>query len=404
MDSLPHFVQDRIAGFLRIADAGFKLGRVETTSRAREAHWRNWESYCQSVGLDPYLQGVEYHRLCKHVQSFAGAIRCGYYGQGRTVRSSTVSTALAAVNTTIALAINKQPLKVSGTKAWLPKIQMTLDGWEKEDPPTEKKMPVEVDVPEYLVKCGLMPGASQLVRCIGDWVLIAFYFLLRIGEYTKKGSRNETKQTVQFRMRNVTFFKRDKRGSLRQVNRDAEDGIILTADAATLTLENQKNGWKGVSISHHSNGLEAFDPVRALGRRYCHIRQHCKDGDTLLSAYFDENGRKDLRDKDVRQALKVAASVLDYPQTRGIPIDKIDTHSCRIGGANAMSLAGYSKSEIQKLGRWRGQTFLEYIRESLADFSKGMSEKMSKCFGFVSLEGGVYHDVTDTVLASEYSA
>jgi hypothetical protein len=124
-----------------------------------------------------------------------------------------------------------------------------------------------------------------------------------------------------------------------------------------------------------------------------------------LSAYFeDADTREDLRDKDSRAALKMAAGVLDYPMARGIPVDRIDTHSLRIGGANAMSLAGYSKKQIQKLGRWRGETFLEYIRESLSDFSEGMSEKMSKCVGYVSLEGGVYNDVTDMVLASEYNA
>jgi hypothetical protein len=171
-----------------------------------------------------------------------------------------------------------------------------------------------------------------------------------------------------------------------------------------LKLDNQKNGWKGVCISHHSNGLEAFDPIRALVRRYLHIRKHTTADLTLLSAYFeDEDTREDLRDKDIRAALKMAAGVLDYPMARGIPVDRIDTHSLRIGGANAMSLAGYSKKQIQKLGRWRGETFLEYIRESLSDFSEGMSTKMSKCVGYVSLEGGVYNDVTDTVLASEYN-
>jgi hypothetical protein len=29
--------------------------------------------------------------------------------------------------------------------------------------------------------------------------MIAFYYLLRVGEYTVKGSRNNTKQTVQFK-------------------------------------------------------------------------------------------------------------------------------------------------------------------------------------------------------------
>ena len=55
------------------------------------------------------------------------------------------------------------------------------------------------------------------------------------------------------------------------------------------------------------------------------------------------------------------------------------------------------------MGRWRGDTFLEYIRESLADFSMGMSMAMSKSFCFVSLEAGVYNDVTESTIASDYN-
>jgi hypothetical protein len=332
-------------------------------------------------------------------------VREGHYGYGRQVRASTVSAALAAINKTILLAINKDPLKIEGTNNFIPIISQTLQGWAKDDPPTEKKLPVEVDVVEYLVKCSMAPGANSRLRCVADWILIAFYFLLRIGEYTSKGrSRQGDKQTVQFRMEDVTFFKTyDDR--LRQVPRNAPAAVILSADASTLKIDNQKNGWKGVCVSHHSNGLGPFDPVRALGRRYVHIREHTNDPKTFLSAYFDETGhREDLRDSDVRSSLKTAAAVLDYPSQRGIPIDRVDTHSLRIGGANALSLAGYSKQQIQKMGRWRGETFLEYIRESLSDFSAGMSKKMSKCFGFVCLEGGVYSDVTDVCLGSEYTA
>ena len=56
--------------------------------------------------------------------------------------------------------------------------------------------------------------------------------------------------------------------------------------------------------------------------------------------------------------------VLAYP-SRGFPINRIDTHSLQIGGANALSLSGYSKQQIQKMGRWRGETFLEYVREGM---------------------------------------
>ena len=63
----------------------------------------------------------------------------------------------------------------------------------------------------------------------------------------------------------------------------------------------------------------------------------------------------------------------------------------------------YFKPQIQKMGRWRGETFLEYVSESIAEFSKGMLEKMSKNFGYVTLEGGLSHDVTETVVFSEYN-
>ena len=264
-------------------------------------------------------------------------------------------------------------------------------------------MPVEADVPEFLAEAGRLPEANELGRAVGDLSLIAFYFLLRVGEYTIKGTRDESKQTVQFRLQDVTFFKKDKKGVLRQLPRDSAEEVLLSADAVTLKLENQKNGWKGVCISHHSNGQEFCDPVKAVARRYCHIKKHTTVDTTFLSAYFEEGERFDVRDSDMRAGLKAAAAALDYEGTRGIPVDKVDTHSLRIGGANALSLNGYSKEQIQKMGRWRGDTFLEYIRESLADFSMGMSMAMSKSFGFVSLEAGVYNDVTESTIASDYN-
>ena len=55
------------------------------------------------------------------------------------------------------------------------------------------------------------------------------------------------------------------------------------------------------------------------------------------------------------------------------------------------------------MGHWKGATFKEYIREELHIFSEGMSTSMQKTFGFVNVEGGVFHDVTDTLLTLPYS-
>jgi hypothetical protein len=101
-------------------------------------------------------------------------------------------------------------------------------------------------------------------------------------------------------------------------------------------------------------------------------------------------------------ALKLAASVLGY-LARGFPIDRIDTQSLWSGGANALALAGYSGTQIQKMGRWKGATFIEYIREELHTFSEGTSTHMKHKFRFVNVLIGVYHDVTAETLTTEYN-
>ena len=156
-------------------------------------------------------------------------------------------------------------------------------------------------------------------------------------------------------------------------------------------------------MHHEANGDGYYCPVRALGRCYIHIRDmRSTDGSTLLSAYFVDGARYDVTDHNIRDALKLAATALDYPEAKGTPIDRINTHSLRSGGANALSLSGFSEMEIQKMGRWRSATFMEYIREELACFSAGMSAKMRKKFGFVNVAGGAYTDVTNKLLNMPY--
>ena len=89
--------------------------------------------------------------------------------------------------------------------------------------------------------------------------------------------------------------------------------LLLTADSATLKLDNQKNGWKGICAHQEANG-ELFNcPVRALACRVLHLREHNTDGKTLLSAFFHLVVRYDVSG--------VAAQILQYPTTRGIPIE-----------------------------------------------------------------------------------
>jgi hypothetical protein len=156
-------------------------------------------------------------------------------------------------------------------------------------------------------------------------------------------------------------------------------------------------------VYHETSSNDQHCPVRALGCRYLHLRHHGATAKPFLSAYFTESKQRlDITNKDISTALKRATTILNYPMAKRIPIDQIDKHSLQSGGANALSLVGFSDMQIQKMGRWRVATFKEYIQEELASLLEGMSRKMKQKFHFVNVAGNSFTDITDNFIHSEY--
>jgi len=118
------------------------------------------------------------------------------------VQCSTVTSAITAVGQKIAMATGKNPTKIAGSDKFLLQLQIQLAGYGKADPPTQKKPPVEADVPELLIDMAYTNKDDAFAQATADLALIAFYYLLRIGEYTVKNraelNTTNKKQTVQF--------------------------------------------------------------------------------------------------------------------------------------------------------------------------------------------------------------
>ena len=119
----------------------------------------------------------------------------------------------------------------------------------------------------------------------------------------------------------------------------------------------------------------------------------------MLSSYWSDGARADVTAEHISRALKSAATELQYPTNKGIPIWRINTHSLRSGSANALSLSRYSDTQIQKkIGRWRGATCKEYIREELACYARNMSRDMKRKFNFVNIAGNAFTEIPHTAL------
>jgi hypothetical protein len=94
----------------------------------------------------------------------------GYYGQGRQVQSSTVTRAITAIGQTIALAYNNNPTKVNGADKILASLQVMIEEYNKQDPPTKKMLPAKANVPALLVEMDYAKSGSCTQKPLGIWL------------------------------------------------------------------------------------------------------------------------------------------------------------------------------------------------------------------------------------------
>jgi hypothetical protein len=100
------------------------------------------------------------------------------------------------------------------------------------DPASEPQIALPVKLFLNIVET---EGTSDdpLEQAIADFVTIAFYFLLRVGEYTCPTSTKKTR-TVQFRRNDVTFWRELPTGQMYRLASDAPLESLLTATSVTL--------------------------------------------------------------------------------------------------------------------------------------------------------------------------
>ena len=205
------------------------------------------------------------------------------YGRGNQVRVQTVSDALSAISKTIELAGEQSPLYRADNRYTLT-IERLVEGFRREDPRSTPQLAVPITVPNHAFTTGMKSKCTKK-QAEGCLSLIAFYYLLRVGEYTKpktvkrNGVTTRATRTHPFTLANIGFFKNGK-----VVPRTSSLKILLSCDAATLKLDNQKNGRMGGTI-HQEAVKKACCPIKALAHRVHHILSNGGDDTTLLCTY-----------------------------------------------------------------------------------------------------------------------
>jgi len=257
-----------------------------------------------------------------------------------------------------------------------------LEGFERKDPPSQPRLAIPLLVIKHL-QLQAKASTSQKTKSFADLCAIAFYYLLRVGEYTYK-SPSRKSRTIAFRVSDVCFWENDRILPLSLSKKQ----LLKRATSCTLTIDNQKNGGRAASITQDRIPNDPTCPVVATINCVKHTLDHLPansqwSANLPLGMYFKHPGSKGLQPmaSAINTAIKQAVVDLGLDK-KGLTPDLVSSHSLRAGGAMAMHLNGVSPITIQKMGRWSSTTWLDYIHVQLSCFGKGVSKKMSNAHTF----------------------
>ena len=223
-------------------------GIVETTAKERRRFWAAWTLWlaCAFPTIDPYCLHQPTKVQIKLLAAFATHVRHGRFSARKCqVCTETVQVALRAVTKKFELDGQRNPL-VNSQGVYTQKIKQLLSGFRKFDPPPRRKLAVPISVPIWLLEQGLK-SRDPRYQAVGDLVIIAFFFLLRPGEYTYSPP-TDRKQTIPFRFCDIYLWEGNQ-----MLNPNlSEQELTMQCSGATLQITNQKLGRKAERVSHQA--------------------------------------------------------------------------------------------------------------------------------------------------------
>ena len=242
---------------------------------------------------------------------------------------------------------------------------------------TEDPAPVrQLAVPNSTVKMARMMTKSSdraPVRVAGLLIVMAFFFLLRVGEYTPGDPKK--KRTIPLRKKDLRLYKDG-----RPLSRETSLREALEAHEVSITIDTQKNEWRGSTLFHQRSGDPNLDPVRAAALLLDELRG--QPDYTPVGSYRGIDGSiYRVSGACVLATLRTAARA-DGLYDRGYSDATVGTHSLRASGAVHLKLQGFDNVTIKKMGRWTSETFMLYIHTQISCFSKGLSAAMSRALYF----------------------
>jgi hypothetical protein len=343
LDNVPTQQQDYIKSLFGTAQKAINFGVVGSTTNKRIRFWKAWTHFISIYfpNYDKKLSTMSQPEKIDVLVCFAQLVQSGGVSRGKQhVCAQTVQVSLWAITACFELDGEQSPVVKSQGKYHRKNGQL-IEGYRRNDPPPKFKLAAPLTVPAFMHTYSRSRTSKQ--KGVGDMALIAFYFLLRVGEYTST-AKTTKKLTQAFRIQDVTLWD----NNMILDHSLPLDALLICCTAATLRISNQKNGKQNQAIHHEATSFNTC-PAKALILRIKHITTHTLDSNTIISTYFDSAicPGKLMRATDINSTLKAAVTRLDIKKHR-FQVAQISSHSLRAGGAMALHLNNIPTHTIRK--------------------------------------------------------
>jgi hypothetical protein len=238
------------------------------------------------------------------------------------------------------------------------RLQRQLRGYSRADPPPNRVKPIPIQILQHVMALAALASAAHGTKAIADMICLAFFFLLRPGEYTGTPS-----ETTPFTLQDVQCWI----GHQRYLATTIPVADLTRVTFVTLTCTTQKNGVRGEVIGLGRSGNPHLCPVAALTRRIAHLRNHNAPVHVPLASYYTTDNAPQpslIKPAPITTALRASTAIIG-PSVGFLPAD-VSARSLRATGAMELLCAHVDTDVIRLLGRWRSDEMLRYFHVQAA--------------------------------------
>jgi hypothetical protein len=364
LENLPPTTADEFRADFKLVQEAIRTGVTSRRAAAHDHHWVRWEEFCSTHHIDPFLR--QHADPVPILQVFAQRYRDGRIApSGRQVAARTVEDAIRAVAQAHTILGAKDPRKDDFGKIDY-RLTRQLRSYSKVDPPPKRVKPVPITLVLYLLRIAYNVDCSDDNQAIADMICIAFFFLLRPGEYTGTSTDSHP-----FLLEHVTLHLGSR--PLHYITSPLAQ--LYAATSVTYTFPQQKNNNRNEQVAHGRSDHPLCCPVKATLRRLLyHRHMHTPSNKPLATYYNSRNRRIAITAQDVTEQIR-AAGTANFHLT-GIAATDLSARSLRAGGAMALLCGKVDFDIIKMLGRWHSDVMIRYLHIQAQPVIQQLAVKM----------------------------